>query len=154
VTVAGVDVSTRQIDVVVLDTRTGRATWHPWRLPAGDLIHRIASIRDWPADSLLAGCSAVGIERPYGRHGAWQASMAAGATVTRLPAVPMRWWSPAEWRRACGLPGNASKLDVLWWASSQGCPSDWSQDAADAYCIAYATSYSYVTVSVTAEADG
>lgn len=145
--VAGIDVSTHAIDLVLLDMDSDKETWHRYELRGADLIDRIRSIREVAWGGTFDETVALGIERPSGQHkGAMAAvSMAFGAVLVRLPAwLLVQPWQPAEWRKACGLSGRATKEDVAGWALArwgEGKPSaiDVTFDACDAYCIAYAT---------------
>lgn len=61
----------------------------------------------------------------------------------RWPHAPIEYLMPSEWRKLAGLPGNASKGDVMGLAESIGDhvypgPSSMPQDAADALLIAVA----------------
>lgn len=157
-TVAGIDVSTRAIDLVLLDLDTDRAEWARYELTGGDLVERVRSIKDWRVPWTLGATLgrdnahvwddvvAIGIERPAGKHGVAQVSMAFGAALICLPKETLvQPWQPAEWRKACGMKGNATKQDVAGWAwdarsdAAAISVADWPQDACDAYCIAYAT---------------
>jgi hypothetical protein len=107
---------------------------------------------DFEAEKRNGEVHYVAIERPAlppksGTNGAFNAGRAYQEAIS---AVRRRWpWAvvdemqPSEWRRLAGLPGNASKTDVLiaaerlgFWDMSAGVPI--AQDAADAACIALA----------------
>lgn len=144
--VVGIDVSTFAVDFALLELDSDRVTWERFELGDGDLIDRIrrAGTRLPRARSMMwDDVLAVGIERPAGRYGVPQVSMAVGAVLACLPAdLLLKAWMPAEWRKACGLPGNASKEQVKSWAITTGWASGtgkWPQDACDAYAIAWAT---------------
>lgn len=76
-----------------------------------------------------------------------------GAVIACLPSrLLVEKWMPSSWRKAVGIPGNASKLDVEKWVVRRCLdlvkPPEtgetvefplWPQDACDAYCIAEAT---------------
>ena len=141
--VAGIDVSTHAIDLVLLDLDSDKATWHRYELEGHDVIERVRAARDirWVWADVFLDCVAIGIERPAGRFGVAQTSMAFGAVLANLPSRALvKPWLPSEWRKACGWPGNCSKEHAreqvrLFEPSSY----HWPQDACDAYCIAYAT---------------
>lgn len=116
--VAGIDVSTRAIDLVLLNLDNDRATWHRHELQGAELIDRIQSVRDWlhPDSFVWDDVLAVGIERPAGRYAVDKVALCVGAVLCRIPASKLtRWWLPAEWRKACGMKGNATKEHVADW---------------------------------------
>jgi hypothetical protein len=149
--IAGVDFSSRAIDVVLLEDDSDRAEWHRFELTGGTPFERARSLRgcfptrSWWDDH---GVYLLGIEDPHSRfpHVAKALGISCGAVAALLPrdlcviATP-----PKEWKRVfCGNANankdavvNAVPLDSLW----SGCsiPTlDIPQDAFDAYGIAYA----------------
>jgi len=156
--IAGIDYSTHAIDVVLLDEDSREATWRRYPLEGADAFERarvagsrfpfMNSSRFW--DDVLA----VGIEDPRG-YNAGALYRVQGAILARLPRSLLVYpWIPSAWRKAVGLPGNASKDAVRAWAVktmlfSQGktrisFDPPWPQDALDAYCIALATEQAIV----------
>jgi hypothetical protein len=142
---AGIDYSTHAVDVVLLDENTGHATWHRTELEGNDAFDRARSLRwahlnpytDW--DDVLA----VGIEDPRG-HNAGALYRVQGSVLARLPSyLLVHPLVPSQWRKLCGMPGNAPKEEVLRFVTFDcGGGIDaiaWPQDACDAYCIALAT---------------
>lgn len=152
---AGIDFSTRSVDVVTVDEDTGAATWTTYPLSGADAFERTRNVADaipgrhsvfW--DDVVA----VAIEEPQGAQKATVAKLKAiqGAVLACLPAqLLVHQLRPSEWRKAVGLPGNASKADVMRWALQDIVgptvtvlypPYDveFSQDACDAYCLALA----------------
>ncbi len=168
---AGIDVSTKAVDIVLLELDTDQATWHHYDLQAGDLADRLMSVRrtlPHPASVFWADTVAIGIERPAGKFGVAQVMAAWGAVLCTLPNKTLvKCWMPSEWRKACGLKGNASKDEVGAWCDEHRFPDwtrqydeafqfrdwqtveqlqaerdkqdTWTQDAYDAHCIAWAT---------------
>lgn len=161
--VAGIDYSTRAVDVVLIPYEgSGAPSWHRFPLTGPDAFDRTRSVADvmpgrhsvfW--DDVLA----IGIEHPGGHHGTRDMLRVQGAILSCLPArLLVEPWPPAKWRTANGLKGNASK-DIVsvyaafnrWNADPRFVPSrdpnvdyeagifEWPQDACDAYCIALAT---------------
>lgn len=147
--VAGIDLSTRAVDVVLLDEDTDVATWHRFPLEGRDAFERARHVRTalpgrtsgfW--DDVLA----VGIEDPRG-YGAGSLYRVQGAILACLPwGLLVQPWVPSAWRKQVGLAGNASKLDVWTFGARRllkdkapGLYETWPQDAMDAYCIALAT---------------
>lgn len=148
--IVGIDYSTRAIDMVKLSFDDDRAEWKRVTLEGARADERILhdarrKLRElggeWWDDVAL-----VAIERPAGRGTSAVIDMAvvAGVIVSRVPArIPIWRLGPSEWRRHCGLKGSASKDDVFAWAMRHwpyktGDLLCTPQDAADAYCIAYA----------------
>ena len=87
---------------------------------------------------------AVGIEDPRG-YGAGSLYRVQGAVLACIPQGRLvHPWIPSAWRKAVGLPGNASKDVVGLFVSGRRRHVDqwavvrWPQDACDAYCIALA----------------
>jgi len=88
----------------------------------------------------------VFVEEPMGKfHNRSLDNMAAitqaaiySALETRYPyPVSVLTIPPPQWKSTIGIPGNASKEEVMAWARSVGYSGD-SQDEADALAIAYA----------------
>jgi len=154
---AGIDYDTKRIDVVLVDEH-GRPLEHrrypltgPF-LEGEDAFERARRIRDvLPARTSWAdeGVEAVAIEQPYSDTFRASAGLqrVQGGIVACLPSpldrsVQVERFTPAEWRRANGLPAggkrNAVKAATRTYAIAQGCPDTWPQDAFDAYCVARA----------------
>lgn len=156
--IAGCDYSTRFVDIVLLDEDTDAATWHRFELHGQDAfdrardVHRAFNLTSEQWDSVVA----VGIEDPRG-YGAGAMYRVQGAILAGIPWHKLvQPWVPSSWRKAVGLPGNASKGHIRVHALQHvEAPSvhekngrmtyvphdmrDWPQDACDAYCIALAT---------------
>lgn len=150
-TVAGIDYSTRSVDIVLLEEDTDAATWHRYELDGQDAFERARSVRGsvpgrtsgfW--DDVLA----VGIEDPRG-YGAGSLYRVQGAILSCFPALLLvQPLIPSQWRKQVGLPGNAPKMHVaaktaimrgLSARAGTLFPEPWPQDACDAYCVALAT---------------
>jgi hypothetical protein len=159
--IAGIDYSTRAVDVVLLDEDSDAATWHRFPLEGADAFDRVRSVREsmrvpYPGltdkwDSVIA----FGIEEPRG-YNAGALYRIQGAILSCLPTRTLvHPIGPSEWRKTVGLPGNASKGHVKLQVDAirlrdaayidhrgvQMVPEldNWPQDACDAYCIALAT---------------
>lgn len=156
--VAGIDVSTFAVDVVLVGFDTDAPPeWHRFPLIGSDAFDRTRSVADamhgrasvfW--DEILA----VGIEHPAGHHGVGPLLRIQGAVLACIPSrVLVEPWPPGKWRTAVGLPGNASKdMCAQWsWDKLSMTPppifrseyrrniSAWPNDAHDAHLIALAT---------------
>jgi hypothetical protein len=142
--IAGIDYSTRAIDVVLLDEDSDAATWHRKLLFGQDAFERAREVRMnvWLGSAFWDDVLAVGIEEPRG-YNAGSLYRIQGAIIATLPRpVLVHPLIPSSWRKTVGLAGNATKADVATFVA-KGKPAydklDWPQDACDAYCIALAT---------------
>jgi len=148
--IAGVDISTRAIHIASLPEDTNEAELHVVRLDTlrGSALDRVRRMRDlMPARGAWrdAGITLIAVERPYSHQAATLAPMmlAYGGLVQLLPAdVPLLELSPPEWRRECLLPqrGADRKAAAIRFAREQWptAPNALDDNAADAFCIAYA----------------
>lgn len=156
--VAGIDYSTKAVDIVVIPEH-GPPAWHRFPLTGNDAFDRTRSVADampgrhsvfW--DDVLA----VGIEHPGGKFGTRELLRVQGAILSCVPArMLVEPWPPAKWRKAVGLAGNASKVDVRDWSLLHGLENHtvgnptaskgWPQDAHDAHLIALATRQAITT---------
>lgn len=134
--IAGIDYSTHYID----ENQERDPDWHRHALLGPDAWERTRKMRHWTfqlADTVLA----VGLEQPRG-HGAGHLYRIQGALLCRLPAaVLVQPWLPNEWRKRCGLKGNAGKDDSVRESKRLlgGGYEDWPVDAHEAHLIAIAT---------------
>lgn len=147
---AGIDYSTHAIDLVLVDLDQQRAPWwHRFELHGSDAWERTRTVnRTMPGrtSQLWDEVIAFGLEEPRGQN-AGVLYRVQGAILASLPphvlVYPM---VPSEWRKACGLKGNASKANaadhsysLLTWNTTDASYLDWPQDAHDAHLIALAT---------------
>jgi hypothetical protein len=150
--IAGIDLSTHAIDVVVLDEDTDAATWHRYQLVGDNAFDRARAVRAaMPGASFWDDVLAIGIEQPRGHHGTVHIARVQGAILACIPTSKLvHPMNPASWRKTVGLPGNASKDAVAAWVRERRQAAydhlpvgiiapPWPQDACDAYCIALAT---------------
>jgi hypothetical protein len=150
VTIAGIDFSSRAVDIVLLDEESDAASWHRFELdflPGQDAFDRTRNVvAVVPRGSFWDDVLAVGIEEPRG-YGAGSLYRIQGAILACIPVLKLvQPWIPSAWRKAITLKGNATKDDVATyarrdWPGDHPLPEriDWPQDACDAYCIALAT---------------
>lgn len=145
--IAGVDISSRAVDIVLLDDDTEQATWHHYALAGATPYERardscnVLPSRSWWEDN---GVWLVGLEDPRGPHAHTMKALGAavGAFLALLPrdltVIPT---IAQEWKRlTVGAPG-AGKDSVARWARAQLGQTDhetWNQDGYDAYAIARA----------------
>lgn len=149
--VAGIDFSSLAIDVVTIDLDDlAPPQWNRYPLTGQDAFERTRNVRSsMPPMSAWDDTLAIGIEEPTGKFKPGLGYRVQGAVLACLPSeVLVQPWPPAAWRKAVGLPGNASKEDVFTFAIRQINQWDptratWGlavpNDATDAYCIALAT---------------
>ena len=155
----GIDLSTHAVDLVKLDEESDRAEWVRVPLTGETAVDRARSYRwidappiqgartwnSWWWDDVIL-CA---LEDPAGRGDTRKIARVQGVVLATIPARVHTWvLQPAEWRKACGLPGNCPKESVREWTTrlwygplddvKRCVPDDWPQDACDAYAIAYA----------------
>jgi hypothetical protein len=148
--VAGIDLSSFFVDVVLVDQDTGRVDWHRYPLGSdGDAFDRARQVRlvmPGPTSELWDDVLAIGIEDPAGRHGVIPLVRVQGAILACLPAATLvNAYKPARWKFLAGMPGGATKDMVRTrslivgspWAMGQAA-DQWPQDAHDAHLIARA----------------
>lgn len=153
--VVGCDFDTRAIHLVYLDENGEEPPrYEYWALRGADAFTRTRDVRTVMhlCVGTLDDVIAFGIEHPAGTHGSQVLMRVQGAILACLRSnLLVKDWPPGKWRKAVGLPGNASKAAVKAWVDSwvlvmetpgtgglrlvKGFP----QDACDAYCIALAT---------------
>jgi hypothetical protein len=151
--IAGIDFSTKAVDVVLLDEDSDVATWHRFPLAGQDGFERSRDVRaSMPPSSFWDDVLAVGIEDPRG-YGAGSLYRVQGAILSRIPEGRLvQPWIPSAWRKTVGLPGNCPKPVIRSYVARtiavghDDLPNnmpilngEWTQDACDAYCIALAT---------------
>lgn len=144
--IAGCDVSSFAIDLVLLEDDTDDATWHHYPLTGRTPFERVRTLRavfpsrSWWEDH---GVWLLGIEEPYSQSkGVAKAlGLATGAVCALLPAdLTVIQTPPQEWKRLTVGKASASKGDVYDWSRDQlGHRFEkWKQDGYDAYAIARA----------------
>lgn len=148
--IVGCDISTRAIHIVGLAEDTNHAELHVVRFDAqrGDITERVRRMRDlMPARTAWrdAGATLIAVERPYAHNAATLAPMmlAYGGLLQLLPVdVPLLELGAPSWRKECGLPqrGDDRKPAAIRFAREVwlDAPTAIDDNAADAFCIAYA----------------
>ena len=150
--IAGIDVSTKAVDLALIhQDNLQPPKWHHYPLTGHDAWERTRSIpyaMPGPHSTFWDTVAAIGMENPAGTHGAHAVQRAVGAVLACLPPLALvQPWRPSEWRKACAMPGNASKGhvraaamdDVMLIHGYQAWMDEWPQDAWDAHCVAIAT---------------
>jgi hypothetical protein len=149
--VAGIDLSSRAIDLVRLDETQPVATHRRVSLEAAGktstawertlLLPALMPRSSWWDDVYL-----VAIEAPYGVGPGTVAVLnrVVGAIAASLPArlrVPERCWivRPDEWKQWLGVPASAKPTADDVYRLGLRLTGDWpdTQDARDALCVAY-----------------
>lgn len=146
VRIAGVDFNTNAIDMVLLELDGEEPPrWLHYDLPAWETAFRrtreVPEVLPARRSMFWDGMLALALEEPFGYGGSAAPLMRVqGAILSCIsPAVRVVELSPGSWRKAVGLPGNASKEAVRNRAlRTPGIPFTWPQDAYDAYCMARA----------------
>lgn len=142
--VAGLDFSTKALDVVLLDDDTESWIWKTFpihgRTPfdrAQDIRFTLPTTTWWEERNVRL----IAVEEPRGHQNAvTQLALGSlyGAIVARLPrSIPACAYTPSEWKRPFTGNGNAPKELVRRCALEHGLPDDMPQDAYDAYGIAW-----------------
>lgn len=155
-TVAGIDFSSFQINIVILSEDDDTATHHEIKFgrKGQDAFDRARTVREampsrsWWEDH---GVIAIGIEDPRGPHRNVDSVIyrVQGAILACIPPELMvKPWKPQEWRKAIGVSHKGKEslaaFAVARWPGlnyryMDGVLVEPSQDACDAYCMAWAT---------------
>ncbi len=141
--VLGIDLSSKNIDLVWLDEDGPGARWERLPLAGPTSFARCRAVRAaMPPASAYEGCYLAAIERPRTQSMVSAAALfpVFGAVLACLPAALEVWdVLPQHWKQGLGLGGNASKHEAACAVDDLrgvGSP-DWPQDALDAWAVAY-----------------
>lgn len=157
--VAGLDISTRNLDFVILNTEhpsecehrrvelaTEDGKW--WESARGmraaldSLEHSEMDDYPWIEFFTYCGVSLLGIERPYGPSRGSIASLHTilGAVLATIPQhITVLEVRPAEMRKYLSLPGNCKKEQMHSAIRDlRVATSAWPPDALDAWAVAWA----------------
>ena len=142
--VLGIDLSSRAIDLVLLDETTAEASWTRLELTGATSFERCRDVaRVMPSRSWLEerGVYLAAIEKPTAASFVSAAAQfpVFGAVAVSLPASLEVWsLTPAEWKRELRV-GLQRKPTVAEIAAVVGDVAySWPQDALDACGVAYA----------------
>lgn len=145
-TVLGIDVSTKAIDLVLLDESTNRCTWDHIPLAGVSAFDRLRDVPrrmpkwGWYEDQ---GVYLAAIELPMSRAAGssiFKLNHVFGAVVACLPRALQTVWAiaPHEWRKELELAGNAPKQVCAARCVELGAYPEWNdQNAYDAFAVAY-----------------
>lgn len=145
--VLGIDLSSKAIDLVLLDENTNAALWERRELDGGSAFERACDVRaKMPAPSWFASRDVylIGIEIPESRY---RSSLRAqlpvvGAVLACLPRDVAVWpVAPADWKRPLGI-GTQTKptleqLPDFTTPRGTSLARNWPQDARDALGVAF-----------------
>ena len=141
--VAGIDTSSFHIDAAFIDLDTMELDlWMRWDLHGQDAWERCRSIATavpGPTAEIWDDVLAVGVEVAHGMSSGI-INRCVGAVLTRLPLETLvEPWNAPSWKKAAGLPGNASKAQIASYAVERIGYELGAQDAYDAWGLAMAT---------------
>lgn len=151
-TFAGIDYSSTAIDIVRLELESDEAAWEAIALDESGKLEALERARHvWalmPSRGAWAddGVVTIALEDPRGPtfKGSIPLARVQGAILACLPGpsrdpdvLPL---TTQEWKMACGLGGNCKKELVRAWVlrTWPNLPAHHTQDALDAYAIAWA----------------
>ena len=144
---AGIDYSSRAIDIVFLDPEAegDLPWWNHYDLPsvggAFERTREVANVLPARRSVVWDDVYAVAIEEAFGYGGSAAVLMRVqGAILSCLPGdLEVREYAAGVWKTRVGLRGNASKDRVRELVMLElGTEPSWNQDACDAYCLARA----------------
>lgn len=146
--VLGIDLSTKALDLVLLDEDDAGARWDRLPLPRTpsrlELARAVADAVPGPSWFEHHGVYLIAVEEPMGRNRQAIAALncVLGAFGASLPHELPRWTlRPAEWKIALGLPGTLSTTRgserVQAWALEHGAEREWPIDACVALAVAW-----------------
>lgn len=136
--VVGIDLSTRAIDLVLLDENANEATHRRIELAGDSAFERCRDIRDkMPAASWYDQVYLIAIERPFSQSRNDTVRLAQGAILATLPRHTPVWEvAPQTWKAHLKFKGRGKP----GWADFPFTPSAdagvWPQDALDALAVA------------------
>lgn len=149
--VAGCDISSYAVDVVLLSEDDNSATWHRFELAGANAWERTLRVRDaMPPAAFWDDVYLVAVETPFPDQQRTLRLVQGAVTACLPPALreAHRCWQvrPDEWKHGLGLKGKPdmydvgrvapnSKLDAVWDAPMTSLAPDW-QNGRDAYCLA------------------
>jgi Holliday junction resolvasome RuvABC endonuclease subunit len=144
--IAGIDVSTKSIALVVLSSKTGDISrFDEFLIPdlrklGGNKAERCRVIAETGFPAALKRVTVVYVEQPMGRQvkGVAEVERVVGSVIASVPKkTSVSLITPAEWKKAVGLKGNAQKDDIRAFADElYPVLSESSQDLHDAALIA------------------
>jgi hypothetical protein len=140
VNVLGIDLSSRAIDLVLLDENENRAQWTHIDLPGGTAFDRARTVHNlMPQPSWYDhhGVYLIAVEEPMGFQSRILYRIQ-GAILACLPDVPVWEVRPAAWKNKLGLKQTEKPTPMHFIGFDAPTPSwvTWTQDAWDALGVA------------------
>jgi hypothetical protein len=152
--VAGFDISTKRLDMVLVPLDPENDTLPSWRTevrPKGDTDATAWAasataelLRLWPDSSFAVDVAMIGVERPAGRvhpHLAWVFGAVYGQ-CSRL--APTSGWYPASWRAELGIKNTKAAVEAwgmdpdLWYERDHRWFASLDEHGRDAFALARA----------------
>jgi hypothetical protein len=140
VNVLGIDLSSKAIDLVLLDENHDTARWERVTLEGPDAFQRARDVRrKMPLPSWFVNNDVylVAIERPFVRRGQDVIRLVQGAVLSCLGRELEVWEvSPSQWKNHLGVPMRTKPDRAAFPAFHLFAPTVWEQDAYDALGVA------------------
>lgn len=138
----GIDLSSKAIDLVLLDENADRATWTRIDLEGATAFERardVANKMPQPSWYIDRGVYLIALERPFVRFGQDVIRLVQGCVLGSLPAdLPCWEVAVSQWKKALGIPIKEKPSVVSFGNFTFTVDSDtfWPQDAFDALGVA------------------
>lgn len=132
--VLGVDLSSKFIDLVLLDENRNAATWTRITLEGATAFERARDVADkmpQPGWYEAHGVYLVAVERPFSQSRADSIRLVQGCVIAEIPRrLDVLEVAPQTWKAHIGFKGKGkpSVYDFPFWP----CDEAWPQDALDA----------------------
>jgi hypothetical protein len=140
VNVLGIDLSSRAIDLVLLDENADRAQWTRIELEGDTAFERARDVAEkmpQPGWYEAHGVYLCAIERPFVRRGQDVIRLVQGAVLAEIPRELHVWEvSVSQWKKALGVPIREKPDARAFGTFSFAAPPIWAQDAYDALGVA------------------
>lgn len=140
--VVGIDLSSKAIDLVLLDENADRAQWTRVELEgktAFDRARDVAEKMPQPGWYEAHGVYLVAIERPFVSHGQDVIRLVQGCVLAEIPRALEVWEvAVSQWKKPLGIPVKQKPTVVSFGTFSFTNDGDdlWPQDAFDALGVA------------------
>jgi hypothetical protein len=138
----GIDLSSRFIDLVLLDENSDRAEWTRIVLEGATAFERAREVAEWmpqPGWYEAHGVYLIALERPFVRRGQDVIRLIQGCVLAELPRALEVWEvSPSQWKNALGVPmrDKPTSLTFPEFGADHGELAYWPTDALDALGVA------------------
>jgi hypothetical protein len=137
----GIDLSSKAIDLVLLDENANRASWTRLTLEGPTAFERARDVvgkMPQPGWYEAHGVYLVAIERPFVSHGQDVIRLVEGCVLAEIPRGLECWEvSPSQWKSALGIPiREKPDFDQFNNFLLSGSDDEWPQDPLDALGVA------------------